>query len=243
VTGTGPPSRWERYAWAAGIVFVVALVGEAVVSVSGVRVNQNDSAATIAASLADHREQILVAAYLSVVYAGAFPIWLVKLHRLLSGSPDRTGVLGPLVLIGGTLFVALHAVSDVGIYALLGSKLASFGAQHDPGNSYTLYLMTFALDSVGDVFGSLFAIATGMLVIRSGALPRWLGWVAVVVGISFFLQGFTLGGVVATFGVGVDGLGFVLLLAFVMASSVVMLRRGDSAPGKTPHSTSPSAQL
>jgi hypothetical protein len=66
--------------------------------------------------------------------------------------------------------------------------LASFGAQHDPGNSYTLYLMTFALDSVGDVFGSLFAIASGVLVVRGGALPRWLGWVAVVVEISFFLQ-------------------------------------------------------
>jgi hypothetical protein len=118
VTGTASPSRWDRYAWAAGIVFVVALVGEAAVSVSGVRVNQDDSAATIARSLADHREHILLAAYLSVVYAAGFPIWLVKLHRLLCGAPDRSGFLGPLVLIGGTLFVALHAVSDVGIYAL-----------------------------------------------------------------------------------------------------------------------------
>jgi heme A synthase len=104
-----------------------------------------------------------------------------------------------------------------------------------------LYLMTFALDSVGDVFGSLFAIATGALVIRNGALPRWLGWVAVVVGIAFFLQGFTLGGVVATFGVAVDGLGFVLLLAFVMASSAIMLRRGNPALSETPHLTSPPA--
>jgi len=41
--------------------------------------------------------------------------------------------------------------------------------------------------------------------------------------------------------VALDGHGFVLLLAFVMANSVVMLRRGDPAPGKTPHSTSPPA--
>jgi hypothetical protein len=124
---------------------------------------------------------------------------------------------------------------------LLGSKLASFGVQHDPGVSYTLYVMTLALDSVWDVFGSLFAIAAGVLVMRSGALPRWLGWVAVVVGISFLLQGLTLGGVVATFGVAVDGLGFVLLLAFVMVSSVIMLRRGDPAPGEPRHSNPPSA--
>ena len=41
------------------------------------------------------------------------------------------------------------------------AKLAEFGAQHDHGLSYALYLMTFALDSVGDSFGSLFAAAVG----------------------------------------------------------------------------------
>ncbi|HEX5369315.1 MAG TPA: hypothetical protein VFY10_07865, partial [Dehalococcoidia bacterium] len=88
--------------------------------------------------------------------------------------------------------------------------------------------MTFALDSVGDVFGSLFALATGVLIFRSGVLPRWLGWVAVLAGILLFLQGFTLGGVVATFGVVLDGIGFVLLLLFVLISSVIALLRGDS---------------
>jgi hypothetical protein len=94
------------------------------------------------------------------------------------------------------LFVALHAVSDIGITGLLGAKLATFGAQHDQGLSYALYLMTFAVDSVGDVFGSLFAVAAGILVIGSGILPRWLGWASILAGIMFFLQGFGLGGVI-----------------------------------------------
>jgi len=42
----------DRYAWAAGIPFVVALVAEAVIAV-GVGVNQDDSAARIANALAD----------------------------------------------------------------------------------------------------------------------------------------------------------------------------------------------
>ena len=74
------------------------------------------------------------------------------------------------------LFVALHAVSDIGITGMLGAKVASFGARHDPGIAYALYLLTYALDSVGDVFGSLFALSTGLLILRSGVLPRWLGW-------------------------------------------------------------------
>ena len=108
---------------------------------------------------------------------------------------------------------------------MLGAKLASYAAQHDQGIAYTLYLTTFALDSVGDVFGSLFALAAGLLVIRSGVLPRWLGWMLILVAILFFVQGFGLGGVIATFGLVLDLIGFVLLLIFVLASSVILLRR------------------
>lgn len=229
MVATRPSSSWDRYAWVAGILFVVALAAEAVVAF-GVGVSQDDSAAKIANALYVHRERLLVIAYLSVVWAAMFPIYLSRLYNLLRGDTDRTRVLGSLVLAGGMLFVALHAVSDVGITGLVGAKLASFGSQHDQGVSYTLYLMTFALDSVGDVFGSLFAFAAGLLVIRSGVLPRWLGWVAILVGILFFLQGFGLGGVIATFGLVLDGIGFVLFLIFVLVSSVIFVRRESAAP-------------
>lgn len=229
VVATRSSSAWDRYAWGAGILFVVALAAEAVVAF-GVGLNQDDSAAKIANALYDHRERLLVIAYLSVVYAAMFPIYLSRLYNLLRGDTARTRALGSLVLAGGMLFVALHAVSDVGITGLVGAKLASFGSQHDPGVSYTLYLMTFALESVGDVFGSLFAFAAGLLVIGSGVLPRWLGWVSILAGILFFLQGFGLGGVIATFGLVLDGIGFVLFLIFVLVSSVIFLRRESADP-------------
>jgi hypothetical protein len=49
--------------------------------------------------------------------------------------------------------------------------------------------------------------------------------VAIVAGIMFFLQGFGLGGVIATFGLVLDLIAFVLFLTFVLASSVILLRR------------------
>ena len=229
VVATRASRAWERYAWAAGIVFVVAFVAETVVSI-GVGVNQNDSAVNIANALHDHRQRLLVITYLSVVYAAMFLIYLSRLYDLLRGGTDQRRFLGSLVLAGGALFVALHAVSDIGITGVLGAKLASFGSQRDPGVSYTLYLMTFGLDSVGDVFGSLFAFAAGVLVIDSGVLPRWLGWVSVLVGVLFFLQGFGLGGVIATFGLVLDLIGFVLFLIFVLVSSVISFRRETALP-------------
>ncbi|HEY7966837.1 MAG TPA: DUF4386 family protein [Solirubrobacteraceae bacterium] len=226
---SGRPGAWERYAWAAGVLFVIALVAEIVVAL-GVGLSQNDSAAKIAKGLHAHETRLTVIACLSVVYAVAFLIYLSGLHNLLRGDTDRARVLGSLVLVGGVLFVALHAVSDIGITGLVAAKIASYGAQHDRGLSYTLYLVTFALESVGDVFGSLFAFATGALVLRSGVLPRWLGWVSIVVGSMFFLQGFGLGGVISSFGLVLDLIGFVLLLIFVLVSSVTLLMRTGTVP-------------
>jgi hypothetical protein len=206
----------------AGILFVIALVAESVVS-TGVGLSQDDSAAKIAGRLHEHRDRLLVIAYISVVYAVTFVIYLSGLFSLLRADADRSRILGLLVLLGGMLFVALHAVSDIGITGLLGAKLASFSDQGDHGLAYTLYLMTFALDSVGDVFCSLAAVAVGVLVIRSGVLPRWLALISIVAGILFFLQGFGLGGVIATFGLILDLIAFVLFLVFILVSSVILL--------------------
>jgi hypothetical protein len=85
----------------------------------------------------------------SVVYAVVFVIYLARLNQLLRAGTDRPQFLGSWVLAGGVLFVALHAVSDIGITGLLGAKLATFGSQHDPGTSYTLYLVTYAWTAWG----------------------------------------------------------------------------------------------
>lgn len=220
----------ERYAWAAGILFVIALLAESVVGIAGGGVSQDASAAKIAAWLHEHSQRLLVIEYLSIVYAAMFLIYLCSLYNLLRGNTIRTRMLGALVLAGGLLFVALHAVSDIGITGFVGAKLTSVGPQDRQGVAYTLYLLTYAVDSVGDVFGSLFAAAAGLLVLRSGFLPRWLGWISLLVGVLFFLQAFGLGGVIATVGLVLDLLGFVLFLVFVLVSSVIMLMRESPVP-------------
>jgi Domain of unknown function (DUF4386) len=219
---------WQRYAWVAGIIYVVALVAESVVAV-GVGLTQNDSAGKMASALYEHRTRLVVIACLSVVYAASFLIYLWSLYNELRGAPDRPRILAPLVLAGGLIFVALHGVSDIGITGLVGAKLAAYGAHHDHSVSYSLYLTTYAFDSVADVFGSLFAVAAGLIVLQSGVLPRWLGWISIVAGLMFFLQAFGLGGVIASFGLVLDIIGFVLFLIFVLASSIIFLRRQTTA--------------
>jgi len=159
----------------------------------------------------------------------AFVVYLSRLHELLREHTDRSRFLLTWVLVGGVLFVSLHGVSDIGITGLVGAKVAAYGAAHDHGDSYSLYLLTFALDSVGDVFASLFMVGTGVLVLRSGVLARWLGWAAIAAAPFLFAQAFGLGGVIGTFGLVLDLIGFLLLLIFVLVSSLVLLSRADDS--------------
>jgi hypothetical protein len=224
MVGTGSLRAFERYAWTGGVVYVVALLVESAISL-GFKVSQNDSAAKIASSLDDHHKRLILVFCLCIVYVAGFVTYLTRLDDLLRRASDNRRFFASWVLIGGVLFVTLHGVSDVGIYGLLAGKVAAYSAQHEQGLSYTLYLLTFALDSVGDVFASFFMLGTGLLVFSTRVLPRWLGWIAVAASPFFFLQGFGLGGVIGNFGLVLDLIGFLLFLIFVLASTVIGLTR------------------
>jgi hypothetical protein len=223
----------ERYAWLGGVVFVIALVIEVVIAL-GVKASQNDSATKVARLLEEHHQRLIVIACVSIVYAVGFVIYLTRLDELLRVAHGRARFLSSWVLIGGVLFVTLHGISDVAITGLVGAKIASYSAIHDPGLSYTVYLLTYALESVGDVFASLFMLAAGLLVYQSRVLPRWLGWVAILASPFLFVQGFGLGGVVDSFGLVLDLIGFLLVLVFVLLSSIILLNRGHSAANTAP---------
>src|SRR5439155_11044250 len=112
-------------------------------------VNQNDSASTIARELSAHRDVAVAVACVSMVYAVAFLVYLWRLHDMFRQQEAPSSRLSTLVLVGGVLFLTLHAVSDIGITGMLGGKVAAYSARRDPALSYTLYLTTFAVDSVG----------------------------------------------------------------------------------------------
>ena len=231
-----PESRaWERYLWLGGALFVVALVAETIVEV-GVHLSLNDSEGKIAAGLQDHHRRLILVACLSILYTPAFVIYLSRLHDLLREHTTHSRFLVSWVLVGGVVWVTLHSVSDIGITGLVGAKIAvaAYSASHDHSGPYNLYLLTFALDSVGDVFGSLFALATGLLLLRTHLLPRWLAWTAILAGPFLFTQAFGLGGVIGSFGLVLDLIGFLLLLIFVFVSSLTLFARSNPPRGTAP---------
>jgi hypothetical protein len=65
-------------------------------------------------------------------------------------------------------------------------KVATFSADHKEAVAYTLCLTTFFFDRVGDGFGSLFALATGVQ--DEKPCSAALACVSILVGVLFFLR-------------------------------------------------------
>ncbi len=168
-------------------------------------------------------------------------IYLSRLHDLLREHTSHSRFLLTWVLAGAIVWVTLHGVSDIGITGLVGSKIAvtAYRASHDHSGPYNLYLVTFALDSVADVFASLFTVATGLLLLRTHLLPRWQAWTAILAAPFLFTQAFGLGGVIASFGLILDLIGFLLLLIFVLVSSLTLFARSNPARPTAPAPEAP----
>jgi hypothetical protein len=64
----GSARALERYAWIGGVLYVVALITESVISL-GFKISQDDSAAKIANSLDDHHKRLILVFCLSILSA------------------------------------------------------------------------------------------------------------------------------------------------------------------------------
>ena len=107
-----------------------------------------------------------------------FGSWL---RRLLRDAEGPTGILSAVAFGGTVVFAAGAAVS-----ATLGVALADTADDIDPVAVQALnafqwnYFVPFAVGVSALMF------STGLSVIRHGALPKWLGWVALIIGIAAY---------------------------------------------------------
>jgi hypothetical protein len=211
----------------AGILFVVAVVVADLVATS-LNVSADQDPITVFVELNSHGHRLLMIASLSIVYVCLFMVYLGGLWAWMRRSAGDSSVAGVLVVLAGGLGLLLHAVPDIGLTGLYASKLMIAGRSDvGAGIVYAVYVMGYAIASVADVFLSVFALMAGLFALERRMLPRWLGWVAIVAAVLLVAQAFTLGGLIASIGTVIDGLGLLLFLVFVAGSSVVMFRQGD----------------
>jgi hypothetical protein len=168
-------------AWLApltGALAVAACVASAVL-VGETPDPTEESAQQVADFYVDNKDQVLFGSALFSLGGLLFVFFGGWLRRLLRDAEGPTGILSAVAFAGTVIFAAGAAVS-----ATLGFGLAETADDIDPVALEALnafqgyYFFPFAVGL------ALLLVASGLSVIRHGALPAWLGWVALPIGVA-----------------------------------------------------------
>jgi hypothetical protein len=162
-----------------GLAFVI--VGVAGFMVAGdVPDPKDDPARTIVSYYSDHKDVVDIGAILATVSGGLFVFFGAHLRQLLrTAQPDTQGDFLPLVAFAGTVIFAAGFALD----GSLSFALAETAGEISPSATQALSAF-YANDFLVFSFGlQLMLLATGIAVVRNGALPKWTGWVAILLAI------------------------------------------------------------
>jgi hypothetical protein len=193
----------------AGLVFVGLLV--ATLALSWNTPDDTASGATVISYFHAHRSQLITA---NVLGAYAVVFWLF-FSGSLRGFLRRAGAgegLAQTVFGGAILFGVGGA-----ILSGLGFTLANEINRLDASEAHTINLISNGAFFPVAAGQAAFAIASALAILRTRALPAWLGWLALVLG------------VVSITPVGFFGT-FALLLWTAVVSVVVYVRDDQLAP-------------
>ena len=203
--------RWSKLAPLTGVLFaVLAVVG---VFSGGETPDANAGPAKVIAYYATHRSEVETSAILFALAFLVLVLFAGALRSYLRRTPGVEG-LSALVLAGGVM-MAVGALTGAGIEYALAHQLNHLG----PQVAQTLNVLSneLFLPVLGGAF--VFAICSGLAILRGAALPKWLGWVAIVLGIAVLIP----------------PAGFPALLGFVIWSIIVsiLMYRRTGAPADT----------
>ncbi|HZT84121.1 MAG TPA: hypothetical protein VE984_01715 [Gaiellaceae bacterium] len=215
-------SKWSRWAPLCGVVFVGCLVVS--FALSGNSPGVKASGEKVIGFYTAHRGAQQGAGFVGVYGLVFFLFFAAAFRDYLRRARPETGALAALSF-GGAIVMAVGG----GILTSVQIALSDGPSALSPGAAQALNVLS------NDVFvpliagASVFMIANGLVTLRHGVLPGWLGWVALLIG------------VVALTPVGF--IGFLATLGWVLVVSVLIVVRearakpapaaGDSAAAAT----------
>jgi len=221
---TQAPASPRHTGWA-GIVFAVLyVVGIIMVSSSPDHTDDKpfkDNPTKLAAlwrayyNDSGHRRTIVIGAFVIIAAAIAFVVFGNDLRERLVAYGART--TGGLAFAGTIVFATVTAVGAIALAWIPGSK--TFGDSPVPTGelNYLASQLGFGIMLLpGGAAAALTLVSGGLGGARSRALPAWLGWAGVVIGVLLFF--------IAAFFVPL-----VLLVLWVLIAGIVMLRRPVAA--------------
>ena len=204
----------EKHWWAplTGVLFVVLVIVGGAIQGEPPDIDKNVQA--IVDHYSDDKDSIRIGTLLIAWGLVAWLFFAGVVRRVLRAAEGDGHTLS-LVAFGGAVILATGGAID----GTISFALAENSDDIEPAGVQALAAL-WENDFLPFVLGiGTFMLATGLSIVRHGALPKWLGWAAIVLGV-----------------VAVTPIGFVAFLAgglWVIAASVILTlraRRGGEPP-------------
>lgn len=170
------PGRWSKIAPLFGVLFVAFVVASIIAAPN--TPDTNASLGSILHYYRTHKHQMTISALLIPPAAVFGLIWFSYLRTWLQRR-DVDHRWGSITFAGGILFAATGGLAG-GVLIALSDASDHLTASHAQALHFLQADITSMLASMA--FGAM-AIAAGVAMLKSALLPRWLGWVSLVLGI------------------------------------------------------------
>jgi hypothetical protein len=195
-----------------GVGFIV--LGILSFVVGGEPKSADDPVKEVVAFYVDNKDSVQAGAFIGVAATVLLVFFAGYLRRLLR-APGDEGEMLSLVAFTGIVIVAVGLAIDTTILIALSESADDI----DPTAVQALQAL-WDNDFIPIVLGVLlFLWGTGLSIIRSGVLPKWVGWVMIVLGV-----------------VGVTPIGFVSVIGaalLVLSLSILLSVRARGAAAAT----------
>jgi hypothetical protein len=169
------PDRWSRFAPLIGVVFVVLIVIGIIGS--GESPEANASSAKVVAYYRENSSKvktfdiIFIFAFLTLVAFAAV------LRSYLRGAPAAEGAAA--LALAGAVLMAAGALVGTGIELGIAENISHL----EPSAAQALNVITDETFIPALVGAFLFGVGSGVAILRGANLPKWLGFVAIVIGV------------------------------------------------------------
>jgi hypothetical protein len=201
----------ERFAPLAGVLFVLLVI--VAVIVGGESPSADDSVETVLDYFDGDRDSALAGSIILALAAVPF-LWFAGVLRSVLAAAEGPPARLANTAWGGAILIA------VGIALLAGFTFTAADTVNDvpPETTQTLSVLQSDLFFPVMIGAAVFLLASGLAIVRSGALAPWLGWAALVLGVAALT--FTPAAFFA----------ILLMLVWIVVVGVVLFMRSSATP-------------
>ena len=160
-----------------GLLFVAIVVVAFIVG--GETPSSDDPVRKVVSFYTDNDSDQIIAASLLALGSVAYLFFLATVRQALRRQPGDDGGLSTVVLIGG-----LMQVVGMTIFAGLTFTLGDTADDIAPTATQAIHALNNDMFFPIAVGTGVFSLGLALAVLRHGGLPRWLGWLALVIGIA-----------------------------------------------------------